>query len=59
MSLKSIYTSFTLKSIVFSIVLIIFIIGLIDYLLIDEKNGCEMTFMFQFPQFVVSFNVFN
>lgn len=33
-----------------------FLIGLIDYTLISDKNKCEMTFMFQFPQFIVSLN---
>ncbi|CAG2114631.1 unnamed protein product, partial [Medioppia subpectinata] len=43
----------TVKSALLSSVLILFIIGLIDYAIITEPNGCDMTFMFQYPQFVL------
>lgn len=33
-----------------------FIIGLHNFLTNNEENGCEMTYMFEYPQYVVSFN---
>ncbi|XP_054168132.1 GPI inositol-deacylase-like isoform X2 [Oppia nitens] len=43
----------TAKTLLLMTVFAVFVIGIIDYSLITEKNGCEMTFMFQFPQFIL------
>jgi hypothetical protein len=34
---------------------IIFMLGFHNFLTNNEENGCEMTYMFEYPQFVVSF----
>jgi glycosylphosphatidylinositol deacylase len=45
--------------VVFSgIVFVIFMLGLHNFLTNNEENGCEMTYMFEYPQFVVSFGNF-
>jgi len=36
-------------------VFVIFLLGLHNYLISNEENGCEMTYMIEYPQFVVSF----
>lgn len=33
-----------------------FILGLHNFLTNNEENGCEMTYMFEYPQYVVSFS---
>jgi hypothetical protein len=38
-----------------SIVFVIFMLGLHNFLISNEENGCEMTYMFEYPQYVVSF----
>lgn len=38
-----------------SIVFVVFMLGLHNFLISNEENGCEMTYMFEYPQFVVSF----
>ncbi|CAG2171564.1 unnamed protein product [Oppiella nova] len=53
MSFSRVNRFITLKSSLLFVVLVLFLIGLVDYMIITEKNGCEMTFMFQFPQFVL------
>lgn len=43
--------------VVFSgMVFVIFILGLHNFLTDNEENGCEMTYMFEYPQYVVSFD---
>jgi hypothetical protein len=42
------------------IVFVIFMLGLHNFLTNNEENGCEMTYMFEYPQFVASFgNLYN
>jgi len=36
-------------------VFVIFMLGLHNFLISNEENGCEMTYMIEYPQFVVSF----
>jgi hypothetical protein len=33
----------------------VFMLGLHNFLKKKKKNGCEMTYMMEYPQFVVSF----
>lgn len=37
------------------IIFVIFVLGLYNVLISNEENGCEMTYMMKYPQFVVSF----
>jgi glycosylphosphatidylinositol deacylase len=37
------------------IVFVVFVLGLYNFLISNEENGCEMTYMIEYPQFVVSF----
>lgn len=34
----------------------LFCVGVYDFLKNVEPNGCEMTYMFEYPQYLVSFN---
>lgn len=44
--------------VVFSgIVFVIFVLGSHNFLISNEENGCQMTYMIEYPQFVVSFSV--
>jgi glycosylphosphatidylinositol deacylase len=36
-------------------IFVIFMLGLHNFLISNEENGCEMTYMIEYPQFVVSF----
>ena len=36
-------------------VLIVLGLGLLDMLKNFEENGCEMTYMFEYPEYIVSF----
>jgi hypothetical protein len=56
MSLSLFSSILSFKVFILLFILVMFLIGLIDYTLISDKNKCEMTFMFQFPQFIVSLN---
>ena len=33
----------------------ILVVGLYDVLIRHEENGCEMTYMYEWPQYLVSF----
>lgn len=39
------------------IVFVIFVLGIHNFLISNEENGCDMTYMIEYPQFVVSFLV--
>jgi hypothetical protein len=54
MSLSLFSSILSFKVFILFIILIMFLIGLIDYTLISDRNKCEMTFMFEFPKFIVS-----
>lgn len=34
-------------------------LGLYRYLVDDENNQCEMTYMFEYPQYIVSYYLIN
>jgi hypothetical protein len=38
------------------IVFVVFILGLHNFFTDYEENGCDMTYMFEYPQYVVSFD---
>lgn len=52
----AIFSLFQLASVV---VFALFLVGFLNILLSDKENECEMTYMFEYPQFVVSFYLIN
>ena len=44
-----------LRYVFMSGVLIVLGLGLLDMLKNFEENGCEMTYMFEYPEYIVSF----
>ena len=48
--------AFNLFVAVSGVIFVFFILGIHNYLTAHEENSCEMTYMFEYPQYVVSKN---
>jgi len=47
--------AFNLFIAISGVVFAFFVLGIHNYLTAHEENSCEMTYMFEYPQYVVSF----
>lgn len=56
---SSAMAAFNLFIAISGVVFAFFVLGIHNYLTAHEENSCEMTYMFEYPQYVVSFYAGN